>query len=104
MSGKTKTPACLIDKDLPEIASTLENTLSLVLQAAPGTGKTTRVPPALLSAPFVKNREIWVLEPRRLAAKLAARRVAQGLGENVGERVGYHFRFENVERDRKSVV
>lgn len=65
----------------------------LVLEAPPGAGKTTRVPAALLDT--VKG-EVWVLEPRRLAARLAARRVAGELGEALGETVGYQVRFEQV--------
>ncbi|MBY0371168.1 ATP-dependent helicase HrpB [bacterium] len=85
-----------IDAHLPEILAALEKKTALLLEAAPGTGKTTRVPAALLDAPWRKDREIWVLEPRRLAAKLAARRVADERGEKAGETVGYQFRFENV--------
>ena len=47
---------------------------NLVFEAAPGAGKTTRVPSALLS---LTPKEVWVLEPRRIAARMAARRVAQ---------------------------
>ena len=85
-----------IDPFLNDLSQELEKAKCLVLEAAPGSGKTTRVPPALLKAAFRGDREILVLEPRRLAAKLAARRVADELGEQVGETVGYHFRFENV--------
>lgn len=86
-----------IDPFLAEIVQRLEKYPNLLLKAQPGTGKTTRVPPALLKSSLSTNRpEIWVLEPRRLAAKLAARRVASELGENVGETVGYQFRFEKV--------
>lgn len=67
-----------------------------MVTAEPGAGKTTRVPPALLSTVFTRDKEIWVLQPRRLAAKLAALRVAQELGEEIGRRVGYQFRFEKV--------
>ncbi len=85
-----------IDSHLPAILDALERTSTLILQAAPGTGKTTRVPPALLGAAFLKSsQEILVLEPRRLAAKMSARRVADEMNENVGETVGYQFRFEN---------
>src|SRR4030095_12522427 len=86
-----------IDDLIPEILVSLENHSSLILQASPGSGKTTRVPPALLSAPWLKgNQEILVLVPRRLAAKLAAYRVAEERGEEVGATVGYQFRFEKV--------
>lgn len=74
----------------------LERHPSLVLKAAPGAGKTTRVPPALLRSRFGQKGEILVLEPRRLAAKLSALRVAEELGEEVGQTVGYQFRMERV--------
>jgi len=64
-----------------------------VLVAEPGSGKTTRVPPALLGS---VSGEVVVLEPRRIAARLAARRVAWELGEPVGETVGYQIRFEEA--------
>ncbi len=86
-----------VDDILPRLLSALEVSPCAVLQAAPGTGKTTRVPPALLRATWRKpSDEILVLEPRRLAAKLSARRVAQERGEAVGQTIGYQFRFENV--------
>ncbi len=88
-----------IDPSLPKILESLEKTPNLVLKAAPGSGKTTRVPPALLKASFVRQHpggEIIVLEPRRLAAKYSARRVADELGEEIGKTVGYQFRFENI--------
>ena len=82
-----------IDNLLPEIVDQLRFGTSVVIEAPPGAGKTTRVPPALL--PLVKG-EVLVLEPRRLAARLAARRVASELGERVGETVGYQVRFEDI--------
>ena len=90
-----------VDDILPELLRNLERFPCAVLQASPGTGKTTRVPPALLRAPFNGSTgEILVLEPRRLAAKFAARRVASELGQEIGGIVGYQFRFENVSSAR----
>jgi ATP-dependent helicase HrpB len=85
-----------VDALLPEIVTQLRRTPNLVLEAPPGAGKTTRVPPALLAAGCINGGEVWVLEPRRLAARLAARRVADERGELVGETVGYQVRFEDV--------
>lgn len=87
-------PALPIDPFLPGIQKFLEHHFAFVLTAEPGAGKTTRVPPSLLSAPWLRNKEIWVLQPRRIAAKMAAHRVAAELGEIPGQQVGYHFRFE----------
>jgi ATP-dependent helicase HrpB len=81
-----------IDPLLPEIVGAVRERRALVLEAEPGAGKTTRVPAALLDAG--EPGEIWVLEPRRLAARLAAERVARERGEPQGQTVGYQVRFE----------
>jgi ATP-dependent helicase HrpB len=82
-----------IDAVLDELARVLAGNNAAVLVAPPGAGKTTRVPLALLDAPWVKNRKIIVLEPRRIAARASAERMAQTLGERAGETVGYRVRF-----------
>jgi len=82
-----------IDAVLDELARTLAGGNAAVLVAPPGAGKTTRVPLALLDAPWLKNRKIIVLEPRRIAARASAERMAHTLGERVGETVGYRVRF-----------
>jgi ATP-dependent helicase HrpB len=82
-----------IDAVLDELARTLEGHNAAVLVAPPGAGKTTRVPLALLDAPWVKGRKIIVLEPRRIAARASAERMAHTLGERVGETIGYRVRF-----------
>ena len=87
-------PALLpIDSLLPGIVSALRQHQSLVIEAPPGAGKTTRVPPALLDAGWGEHGEIIVLQPRRLPARLAAERVAYERGERVGQSVGYTVRF-----------
>ncbi|MCE1205291.1 MAG: ATP-dependent helicase HrpB [Holophagaceae bacterium] len=83
-----------IDSLLPQLVASLHGNPNLVLQADPGAGKTTRVPPALLESGLLGEGECWILEPRRLAARLAATRVADELGEALGQRAGYAVRFE----------
>lgn len=68
---------------------------AVVLQAPPGAGKTTGVPPALLDAPWLAGRRVLMLEPRRLAARAAAAYMARGYGEAVGDTVGYRVRFDS---------
>jgi ATP-dependent helicase HrpB len=82
-----------IDVVLDELARTLDHHNAAVLVAPPGAGKTTRVPLALLDAPWVKDKKIIVLEPRRIAARASAERMAHTMGERVGETVGYRVRF-----------
>jgi ATP-dependent RNA helicase HrpB len=86
-----------IDEQIPEILGALSDARNLVIEAPPGAGKTTRVPPALMG---LGTGEVLVLEPRRIAARMAARRVAAELGEKLGERVGYQVRFDTVGGDR----
>ena len=84
-----------IDALLPAIRTSLAEHPRLVLEAPPGAGKTTRVPLALLDAPWLAGRRIVMLEPRRVAARAAATFMAASLGEDVGQTVGYRIRFEN---------
>ena len=93
-------PALPIDASLPTLLAQLHVTNNLVIEAPPGTGKTTRVPPALLQA---TDKEIWILEPRRLAARMAAKRVADERGEPLGETVGYQVRFDEVSSARTRI-
>jgi ATP-dependent helicase HrpB len=83
-----------IDPLLPSLRQTLASARNAVLQAPPGAGKTTRVPPALLDATWLGGRKILLLEPRRLAARAAARFMARAFGERVGETVGYRVRLD----------
>ena len=93
MESRLSVPPLPVDLLLPEIVASLAIHPNLVLEAAPGAGKTTRVPPALLG---LVAGEVLVLEPRRIAARIAARRVAWEMGEEVGGTVGYQVRFEEV--------
>jgi ATP-dependent helicase HrpB len=83
-----------ISSSIPEIAGALETGPNLVLAAPPGAGKTTGVPPALLSCSWRGDGKIVLLQPRRLAARAAAQRMAALRGEAVGETVGYRVRLD----------
>ncbi len=83
-----------VEAILPELDRALEKAQTVVLQAPPGSGKTTRVPLALLDAPWLNHRRILMLEPRRLAATNAARYMAALRKEQVGGSIGYAIRYE----------
>ena len=93
-----------IDPFLPEVTAHLRRQGTLVLVAPPGAGKTTRVPRALLDAGLLSAGALWVLQPRRIAARAVARRVASELGEEVGERVGYQVRDEGARSPRTRIL
>lgn len=80
-----------IDAHLEAIAAAVRAKPAVVIKAAPGAGKTTRVPAALLNC---IDGCVIVLEPRRLAARLSAERIAAELSTPVGDTVGYQIRFE----------
>lgn len=84
-----------VDEVLEQLWDTLTQGTSAVLVAPPGAGKTTRVPLALLEAPWLDGRKIIVLEPRRIAARGAAERMARSLGEELGETVGLRARLNS---------
>ncbi|MGE5813191.1 MAG: ATP-dependent RNA helicase [Acidobacteriota bacterium] len=79
----------------------MARTRAVVITAAPGAGKTTRVPPALLGP-----GPVIVLQPRRVAARSIARRIADERRWRVGEEVGWQVRFDRrfSERTRLLVV
>jgi len=84
-----------IDPYLDGIVSHVAKSRTLVLVAAPGAGKTTRVPPALLESAHGEAGQILLLQPRRIAARASALRIAEERGGEVGEEIGYRVRFES---------
>ena len=80
-----------IDAHVDAIRAHLERHRAAVLTAAPGAGKTTRVPPAL-----VGRGRVMVLQPRRVAVRAVATRIADERGWTVGREVGWHIRFERT--------
>jgi ATP-dependent helicase HrpB len=98
---KIKRPVLPIDSELERSLELLEQSGVLILQAEPGAGKTTRFPIALLDrlaslkGSNQVSGEVWVLEPRRVAARLSAERVSEELGTRVGTKVGYQTRMDS---------
>ena len=78
-----------IDPWIQEIVARVREKRAAVVTAAPGTGKTTRVPPALAA-----DGPIILLQPRRVAARSIAARIATEQGWTLGREVGWHVRFE----------
>ena len=90
-----------IDDFIPAILQRITSENNLVITAEPGAGKTTRLPPALLTA--VKGK-IVILQPRRMAAIAAAHRIAEENNWQVGEEVGYQVRFINKTSNKTRLI
>jgi len=88
-------PELPISTRIPEIRQILAQSNVLILQAPPGAGKSTLLPISLLSEPWLNQKKIILLEPRRLAARSVALRMSYLLGEEIGKTVGYRIRFDN---------
>jgi ATP-dependent helicase HrpB len=78
-----------VDDYLDEVREGLARDRAVVVSAAPGAGKTTRIPPAL-----VDRGPVILLQPRRVAARAVTRRIADEQGWKVGREVGWQIRFE----------
>jgi ATP-dependent helicase HrpB len=78
-----------VDRYVPEIVAALRRERFAVVVAPPGSGKTTRIPPALAElGPTI------LLQPRRVAARALTRRIAAERGWTIGEEIGWQIRFE----------
>ena len=90
-----------VDRVVDEVVEKLDEQGVVIVTAPPGSGKTTRVPPAVLRS---VDGEMWLVQPRRVAAMLAARRIAQEWGEPPGETVGWSVRFDDRTGPRTRLV
>ncbi len=98
-----KLPDFPINESLASVGKQLQEKGRLVLTAPPGAGKTTIVPLFLLEEPWLKDRRILILQPRRIAALNSARRMAALHGSPLGETVGYQVRFDRCTGPRTRI-
>ena len=85
------------------LVAELKERSRLILQAPTGSGKSTQVPQILLDHELLGDRQVVILQPRRLATRLLAARVASERNSRLGEEVGYQIRFENITSDRTRI-
>ncbi|MBC7713363.1 MAG: DEAD/DEAH box helicase [Rhizobacter sp.] len=90
-----------IDSIKEKILSSLETKDFLIIKSTPGSGKTTRVPLFLREK---YKKKIYILEPRKLAAKLASMFVAKSIGEQPGNSVGHVFKYERAVTDNTQII
>lgn len=84
-----------IDDVIGEVIRAVRTHRRVVIQAPPGAGKSTRVPSGLLDA-GVTDKDIVLLEPRRVAARSVAKRIAFERGSKIGDEVGWRVRWDTV--------
>lgn len=78
-----------IDPFVVGIVDSVRRARAAVVTAAPGAGKTTRLPPALAA-----DGPVILLQPRRVAARSIAARIADERGWTLGREVGWQVRFD----------
>ena len=83
-----------VQEIVTQVTAHFKDNTTLIVKAPPGAGKSTLLPLTFLNEPWLADKKIIVLEPRRLAAKTIATRMSHLLDEQVGETVGYRIRFE----------
>jgi ATP-dependent helicase HrpB len=88
-----------IDEHVAEVVEHVRAHRSAVIVAPPGSGKTTRIPPALAAIGGT-----ILLQPRRVAARALARRIAFERGWTIGEEIGWQIRFERKFSDRTRLL
>lgn len=98
MTSVVQTPLP-IDGHVAQIVAHVRAHRSAVIVAPPGSGKTTRIPPALSAI----GRTI-LLQPRRVAARALARRIAFERSWTIGEEIGWQIRFERKFSDRTRLL
>lgn len=94
MSRDRSLPIFELESDL--LKAVQKDDARIVIEAPTGSGKSTQIPQMLADSPVGDAGQIYVLQPRRLAARMLARRVAQERNGRCGEEIGYQVRFENV--------
>ncbi len=94
-----------IDAQLAEICDRVIDNPITIVEAPPGSGKTTRVAPTLMNLPMFAQGKMYLLQPRRIAAKSVAERIAWEQGSRLGQRIGYQVRFDSqVSSDTQLIV
>jgi ATP-dependent helicase HrpB len=89
---------------LPKLKQTALTSQTLILEAPPGAGKSTVVPISFLDEPWLEDKMIIMLEPRRVAARMVASQMANLLGEKVGQRVGYQIKMDSCQSDKTKIL
>ena len=94
-----------VDSLLPDLIMHLKRSTAVIVEAPPGSGKTTRIAPSLIDAGLcTSTRRTFLLQPRRVAAKATAQRIAAERNWRLGNEVGYHVRFDRKVSSSTSLI
>ena len=93
-----------VDEHLGHVAEMVKSHPVTAIEAPPGTGKTTRIAPSLLRLADPGKR-IYLVQPRRIAARSVAERIAWESNQQIGQQIGYAVRFDQkVSKQTQLVV
>ena len=80
-----------------ELRQSVQKHRRFVLEAPTGSGKSTQVPQMLLDENLLgSDGVVWMLQPRRIAARMLAKRISFERETPLGGEVGYQIRFDKV--------
>ncbi|MCE2810687.1 MAG: DEAD/DEAH box helicase, partial [Planctomycetaceae bacterium] len=92
-----------VDEYIGQVAQAVRNHSITAIEAPPGTGKTTRIAPSLRSL-VSDGKRIYLVQPRRIAARSVAERIAHESNQRVGQQIGYAIRFEQKISEQTQLV
>jgi ATP-dependent helicase HrpB len=85
-----------IDSYLGAICDAVSQSPITIIEAPPGTGKTTRVAPALMRLTWMQSSRLYLLQPRRIAAKSVADRMSAEQPADRRHEIGYQVRMDST--------
>ena len=94
-----------VDSLLPDLITHLKTSTAVIVEAPPGSGKTTRIAPSLIDAGLCDGkRRTFLLQPRRVAARATAQWIAAERNWRLGKEVGYQVRFDSQVSSSTSLI
>jgi len=93
-----------INEVINDIKLSFATSNKLILQAPPGSGKSTLVPLCFLEENYMQGKKIIVLQPRRVATRSVASRLAYNLKQDLGLDIGYIVKNDNISNKNTKIL